>query len=269
MEIFLLYLLLLALVVYAIVWMRSSGPVGLESPDLDVTPVSDAPASVYARHRDLLEERWRMAGVSAHATRELDLPPWYYDDADDWQIDRIERAGVPLDAEALTHGQANDFIGLRVPPGDDETEVLHGLGEPVAGLSLTAARHRLARLLSNPEYQRRWELLAATPIQREFFRLAGEPVPPGLTAGEARRLIADRVVRDDAVSRDWWRFLQLYDDVNVRRADFRLRQIPAALLGDAVALLRDRKGRTLAQLLRNLDLVVDKLVDLDPDLEIE
>jgi hypothetical protein len=269
MEVFLLYLLLLALVVYAVVWMRTSGPVGVDRARIESIPDVGSATAVYARSQDLLAERWRMAGASAHATRELELPPWYYDEIEDWQFECMEREGLPVNGEVLTRGQANDVLGLMASPTDEEVTVLRALGEPTTGLSFTAARQRLAIMLLAPEECQRWEGLPATPLQREFHRLAREPVPSELTAGAAKRYIAERSRVSQDLSRDWALFLRVYDDINLRRSDYHLGPVSASLLGEAVELLRQRNGRTMQQIARNLELVVDRLLDLDPELELD
>jgi hypothetical protein len=269
MEVFFLYLLLVALAVYAIRWMRSSAPVGLVNPQIEVTPEHDSPAAVYRAHEDLLQERWRMAGVGPHATRELELPTWYYADAEDWQVERLVRDTVPVEPEELSCGQAHDVIGLSLAPGEDEIETLRAFGEPVAGLNRTVARHRAAKLIAIPERRREWEQLPPLPLQREYFRFIGQPIPVGATAGAVRREMAGRLAEDEALARDWARFLQVYDDVNARHADYGIRPVAPARLGAAVDALRRSQGRTLAQLARNLDLVVEKLTELDPELELE
>jgi hypothetical protein len=269
MEVFILYVVLLALVVYAIRWMRSSRPVGVENPELDVTPALESPIVVYDANRDLLQERWRMAGISAHATRELELPPWYYDEAEEWQVEQLVRYQLPLDVDSLTRGQAGDVMGLFLAPGEDEVEVLRQLGDPVAGLSLTAARHRVAKLLTDPDQRSTWQALPILPVQREFFRFAGEPVPAGLSAAAARLLITERLASSETLARDWARFLQVYDDVNARSEEYQIRQPELARVGQAVDVLRRDQGRTMTQLARNPHLVVDKLLDLDPELEMD
>jgi hypothetical protein len=268
MEVFFLYLLLVALAVYAIRWMRSSAPVGLVTPQIELSPDHDNPAAVYRAHADLLHERWRMAGVGPHATRELELPAWYYDEVEDWQVDRLVRDEVPLEPEELSRGQAHDVIGLSVVPGEDEIETLRAFGEPVTGLNRTVARHRAAKLIANAE-RHEWERRPALPLQREFFRFVGEAVTEAATVGVMRREMADRLAQDATLARDWARFLQIYDDVNARHAEYGIRPVPPARLGEAVDALRRNQGRTVAQLARNLDLVVDKLMELDPELELE
>jgi hypothetical protein len=268
MELFLVYLAGLALFIYGIVWLRTRASHDADESVADRRPDTDGAANVYAEHQGTLEERWRMAGITAHSKRELILPTWYYDDAESWQAERIRGERIPIDIEALTRGQASDVIGLLHPPGEDDAETLRRLNEPVAGMNRTAARQHAAKLLGIDVHRQRWNAQPPTPLHRAYFVLRGEPCPAD-TAGDAERAIAAAQELDPGQVREWGFFLQLYDDLQLREHEFGIGPVGAELLARALRDLRTERQRTLAQLARDLDMVIDRLLELEPALQRE
>jgi HIRAN domain len=111
----------------------------------------------------------------------------------------------------------------------------------------------------------------ATAEQRRFFRFFGLPIRKGLTVREAAQKISEhenalRAANDIALE-DWEGLETIENDFEDKdfRETYDIKSLPNALLKQALDALQ-AEGRTLRHLAANEDEIVDKLLEMKPDL---
>ena len=112
----------------------------------------------------------------------------------------------------------------------------------------------------------------ADPLQKEFLKFFGLPIPRGLSAGQAEPIIAEQRKRleaeDKAMLDEWDAYVDICDEFD--DADFRdtydLKKVSRTLLKEALEDLKG-SGATMRSLADDIEKVVEKLIALKPDIE--
>lgn len=112
----------------------------------------------------------------------------------------------------------------------------------------------------------------ANPWQKEFYKYFKITVPKGLTFGEAESVIKKHrrkmVKQDKAKHDDWDAYEEIYDEFE--DSDFRevhdLKKVNVTLLRKVVnGLIKD--GHTMRSLSDDIDIVVERVIELKPEIE--
>ncbi len=294
MEIFLLYVAIMAVLVYGIIRMRGiiapmPGHAAAELADLEEPLVS------FKRNQNLLRERWQMAGVLDTEVGGLTLdvqqtqpplrfPDNYFEAASPAHYQRLRDAGFRLawlQRKSVTAGQADDLLGLLRPPADRDAEVLDTLA-PVQSqrrgqreqraVNLTAAAHQAALLLADDEARQRWlSAPVMSRLQRSFFVWHELEVPPAETSAADAEAQIQAALADmsEEQAENWKRFCALYQALNESPGYRQLWPVNAELLLRAVRRLLQNRHQSMSRLHEHPDLVIDELLDLDPGLSLE
>ncbi|NRA27422.1 MAG: hypothetical protein HRU10_09255 [Opitutales bacterium] len=219
-----------------------------------------------------LKERWNLANESK-AKRDFDLfPKWYFDPASENQLKYLEDLGVNHDAKSLTKGQASDLIGLQHEADDQDIEVLKFFKVSTGRMNQTRARHEAMRLLSEPQNAAKWEARPPSAEQKEFFKFFGLKAPKGLTLNEAEKIIRDhkRELSDKGAPKldEWEHYEDILDQIadNDTRDDYDIRKPSAALIRQALKELNE-DGMSYEDVVDDLDVLIEKLITLKPDLQ--
>lgn len=216
-----------------------------------------------------LDERWVLAERQRGTIGSI-FPPWYFDSMTERQANRLEKEGRQY-SRSLTKGQASDLIGLKEPADEEDLEVLKHFKCSTRGMNQTRARHEVALIFQSEENQRLWEVRPTSSRQKEFFRFFKIKPQAGLTKVEADKLIKTTLLELQAASDvrvEHWRIyedlLDEFDDPEFRDG-YDLKKPSYAQIREAVdALLKN--NHTWVEL-DNADIVVERLIEMKPDLE--
>ncbi|WP_334042674.1 HIRAN domain-containing protein [Burkholderia ambifaria] len=112
----------------------------------------------------------------------------------------------------------------------------------------------------------------ASEYQMEFLKFFNLPISKGLTIGQARTVISEHRKKLESENRqlldDWDAYEDIreqFDDSDFREIYF-LKKISSPVLKEALDELR-RDGQTMCSLVDDVELVVDKIIQLRPELE--
>lgn len=136
----------------------------------------------------------------------------------------------------------------------------------------TRAGHAVALLFQQESNRQAWEGRPATARQMEFFRFFGMKQRAGVSKVEAESLLRERLKlaeqQDDPLAANWRAYeavLDEFDDPDFRET-YDLRKPSYALIRSAASALL-ASGKTWGEIRGDIDLVVDKLIEMKPDLE--
>lgn len=114
-----------------------------------------------------------------------------------------------------------------------------------------------------------------TSEQKEYAAFFDLKLPRGAKYGDARATIDQHMAaaRTETPERfaEWtayWNIFEQLDDAEARRDDFGIKAVNRKLLNEAIDSLK-AEGMTMAQLPDEIDLVVERLIELHPELERE
>lgn len=141
-------------------------------------------ASEDVERYEWLDERWGIAS-DCHERGNLDrFGEWYYHEPTDRQWEAL--GGKNKKLKHYSRGQISDLIGLGRRPSESDLEVLRFFKiKGAAKFSETRARHEIDLIFQDENNILAWKERPASPIQKEFYKYVGAPVPKGLTRNEA------------------------------------------------------------------------------------
>jgi hypothetical protein len=222
------------------------------------------------QNEEWLGERWSTAQQEQAAGKSNSVPAWFFDDATEKQLERLERYGFEIDVHP-SKGQASDLIGLLIPPDDEEREVLKHFKVPLRGMNQSRARYLVAKLLSEPANVESFRNRPPNPFQKEFYRFSGLPVPKDLTFKSANQDIEKCLSQLEQHKQQEWRdFASIWEEFC--DSDFRdgsnIRKVSFALFKKGVERTKSN-GHTLSELAEDPELVAHVLLEMKPELEKE
>ena len=220
---------------------------------------------------DWLREKWHLADAHREAGDTSLFRSWYFDDATERQKRRLEELSIEA-GKGITKGQASDLIGLFEFAEESDLEVLRFFKRSVKNMSETRARYEVAELLSDPENAEAWKNRPPTPLQKEFCKFFGLKLEKGATAPDVDKLIADheeKLLEEEDPRLDEWEALSdILDELSDKdmRDDYEIKKPSMTLIKKALEEL-SKEGTTYQDAADDVQLVVDKLIELKPDLE--
>lgn len=225
---------------------------------------------IVEQNREWLAERWAKANEEKAKGNLITVPNWFFDDVTEPQLRRLGETGIEITKGRPTKGQASDLIGLFEPVEPECEDVLRFFKVSLRGMNQSHARHEVGSLLADPERRNAWVNRPATAIQLEFYRFVGERPPKGITHMEAASFQSKYISAlpdDDNLLDEWESYESIWDELNDRdmREYYEIKSVSLSLLRDAVGELR-KEGKTLSELASSVDVVVDKIVELKPEI---
>ena len=173
----------------------------------------------------------------------------------------------PREAAQLTKVAEVEASGALVEEADKE--VLRFFKVPTKGLNQTTARAEVVKLQADPEKAAAWDQRPADPIQKEFYRFFGVKVPRGLTYIAADDYIGKyQQTLDSQQLDDWSSYQSILEDLLDKdtRDSYDIKKPSIATVRAAIEALR-QSGMSLSDLEGDLEIVTQKLIELQPELE--
>lgn len=220
-----------------------------------------------------LRERWKLADSHQISGRSDIFPKWYFDDATERQRGRLKELGIKTGKE-ITKGQASDLIGIHEPADERELAILRFFKKSTKGINQTKARHDVAQILADADNVTAWESRAPTQEQKEFCKFFGLKIEKDLTAPEAEKMIAAHERKlaesDDPRLDEWEAFSEIVEELSdsEMRADYEIKKPSIALIKSALNEL-EKEGKSYRDVADEIDILVDKLLELKPELQRE
>lgn len=219
-----------------------------------------------------LEERWALAQKEQDAGEVKSMPQWFFDEATERQMKKIQEMGLKISGGHPTKGQVSDIIGLFEPPEDNNIEILKFFKTSLKGMNQSKARHEVSKLLQDPEKMDRWRNRPASSMQKEFYRFFGIKVPQGLTHEMASKFINEyrEKLGEEGETRinEWAAFEDIYEEINDPdfRDDHGLKSISISLYRSAIDELKS-EGKTLTELADDPEIVIEKIIEIKPEIQ--
>lgn len=221
--------------------------------------------------KEWLLKRWELAEEHRKQGDQSIFRNWFFDPITDRQKNRLQEEGYKVPKE-LTKGQASDLIGLNEPPDEGQLKILKFFKIPTKGLSQTKAGHEVGMLFQDPEKVEAWENRPPTQIQREEAKFFGVKLPKGSTAPQADKLIRNHqseLKEDDPKFEEWEAVEDVMDqfsDTEMLKEDYDIKKPSFTLIMAALRKLKE-EGQSYQDSADDIDLVIDKLLELKPELE--
>lgn len=218
-----------------------------------------------------LQDRWDLADEHQKTGDTSIFPSWYYDEATDRQLKRLAEEGYNTN-QALTKGQASDLIGLNEPPSDGQIEIMKFFKVSLKGMNQTKAEHTINTLLQDKEKADAWANRPPSQLQREEAKFLGIKLPKDTSSPEASKLIAEQwkqLDEDDPKLDEWGAVEQVIDelsDPDLLKEDYEIKKPRIPLIMTALNELK-KEGQSFEKSADEIQTVVDKLLELKPDLE--
>ncbi|WP_334029652.1 hypothetical protein [Alteromonas sp. P256] len=244
---------------------------------------------------DWLSAKWEVAQDKRDADEDVSfLPSWYFDSATERQYDHLSSIGVEISKGELNKGEASDIIGIFHPASDEDKVVLKFFKIPLTGLNQTKARHEIKELFENADNVKKWEHRPASQLQKEFYRFFDFKVPASLTYSDAKAFIvdfesrnegdmdyhlegideqeakqlSDNIRRNQSLLEEWSYFEEIveeFDDAEFRDS-YNIKKVPISMIKKAIAELRN-ESVNIEEAAGDVELIIDKLIELKPELE--
>lgn len=218
-----------------------------------------------------LEYRWSLAKEQQFSGRGGIFPKWYFDEVTERQLQKLEELGVSVGRMEITKGQASDIIGMHEPAEEKSIEILKFFKMPTRGLKQTHARHEVAQLFQVGENVEAWEKRPPSVLQKEFFKFFGIKIPKGTTHEQAYGLIfeyeSEMRNKGDPRLKEWEAYKEIIDELSDPdfREDYNIRKPSSALIKRAIAELQ-KEDKSYQDISEDIDILIDKLIELEPEL---
>jgi hypothetical protein len=221
-----------------------------------------------------LREKWEIADKEQDSGKFEIVPKWFFDKITDSQLRRLKEDGITIRGKRPTKGQASDIIGLFEPIQDKSKEILQFFKIPLKGMNQSRAMYEIARIFANPEKRKIWQERPITSKEKEFYRFFNIREPAGTTHAEASCFIDDYQdkLADDNEERlnEWDTYENIYEEINDPdiRKDYKIRKISFSAYRDAIERLK-KEGKKISDLEYDIDIVIDKIIEMNPQLKKE
>jgi hypothetical protein len=219
-----------------------------------------------------MEERWDTARKERDAGELKSVPSWFFDDVTDRQLQKIAEIGFKIKRGRLTKGKASDIIGLFEPAEAEDIDILRFFKIPLKDMNKSRAKYEVVKLFNDPVKKETWKKRPAHPMQKEFYKFFGLKVPKALNYEEASKFIMkykmEIIEQDESILDEWVAYEEVYDIINHIdiREDYELKKISPSLYRLAIDQLKN-EGYILQNLSDEPEIVIDKIIEIKPDLQ--
>jgi len=228
-----------------------------------------------ADDHEWLKQRWQLAEEHRKTGDRSIFPDWYFHEMTRTQKEWLEKEGFQV-TQPITKGQASDLIDLNHPASEQQMEVLMFFQVQLpSDLSHTRAAHEIALLFRDPDKHRAWLQRPASQLQKERARFFGIKLPEGVTESRAEKLTSDHISvleeKNDPRVDEWdsiENIIHQLSDEQALKGVFSIRKPGIELIVTALEQLKN-EGRSYMHSEENIEYVVQKLLELKPDLELK
>jgi hypothetical protein len=270
---------IIAIVVFILIlyfigkYSKSDQTKGETEPKGGAKPARSAGASsgkdrILRENISWLKERWERVQKEKDSGELRTVREWYFDEATQKQIDRIDKIGLKTKLGQLTKGQASDIIGIFEPP--DNEMLLKFFKIPLKGMNQSKSIEIATKLLLDPDNVKAWEGRPATQMQKEFFRYFKLKLPKGLTYNQAEKLISKFEMEQEEDSDrldEWYEYEDLFElinDIDTRR-EFGIKKVSLTAYRQAIEDLR-KEGKSVSEIAQYIGDIIDKIVEIKPNI---
>tara|TARA_R110002073_G_scaffold301635_1_gene469070 strand:+ start:40 stop:843 length:804 start_codon:yes stop_codon:yes gene_type:complete len=219
-----------------------------------------------------MEERWALARNERDAGELKSIPIWFFDNATERQLQKIEEIGLKISVGQATKGEASDLIGLFEAVEEENKEILKFFRVSLKNMNQSKARYEVSKLFRDPEKLENWRNRPASQLQKEFYKFFELKFPHGLTLEGASKDIdkyRKELTKENKAKIDEWNaYENIYDEINDPDflEDYDLKKINLSLYRSVIDQLQN-EGKTLTELSDDIDIVIDKVIEVKPDIQ--
>lgn len=224
---------------------------------------------IFNNNIDWLEKEWNILEKEKLSGSNRKFIYWFFSDPSPHMIDELENRGIILKDDKPKMGHIDDILGLYLPVRDTDKETLKGFGKSYSGLNRTKGKYLAYQLLNGSEYSKEREERAATVMQREFYKFFTHKVPNGLSYNNARNEIKEikKSLSEEQIN-SWSTYESTFDEITDpdTRNDYSIKKVSLSLYRKSIDSLR-KQGISWDQIEDDLDIVIDEIIKLKPDIE--
>ncbi len=112
--------------------------------------------NILAENLGWMGKKWDGAWEEQESGELKIVSQWFFDDATEPQLKRIDRLGFLFAKDCPTKGQASDIIGVFEPPEELDVEILKFFKMPLRGMNQSKASHIVTTLFLDQENIDAW-----------------------------------------------------------------------------------------------------------------
>ena len=263
-----LLMIVIALVIYFLFGRKSGHSSTAKKDSTSKKQNSTKEERILNENSDWLEQRWEEAEKEKIDGDLKSVPEWFFDKATDRQLQKLEDIGVNIQGDRVKKGEASDLIGLFEPTDDTDIEVLKFFKVSMKGMSQSKAKYEIRNIFSDAENTEKWKNRSANAMQKEFYRFHNIKVPRSLSHEAATKFINENSANGAEKTTDWDNYESIYKEII--DPDFReendLKKVSLPTYRSAIEQLKN-EGKSFEELTDDIDLVVDKILELNPGAE--
>lgn len=228
--------------------------------------------SKLANDLEWLKNRWNLAEDQKQSGLPGIFPQWYFDEVTENQLNKLDRIGLSVERGNITKGQASDLIGMYESVEEESLEILKFFKVPTRGMNQTKARHEIALIFNDDAKAKAWKNRPLSQTQKEFFKFFDIKYEADMTNTEASNLISDYeselAEKEDSRLDEWEAFEEIIDELTDPdfREDYEIKKPNISLVKNALDCLR-KEGKSYRDAADDIDLIVDKMIELNPKLK--
>lgn len=219
-----------------------------------------------------LQDRWKLAQEQQLSGRNGIFPKWYFDEATERQLEKLEELDVSVNRRKITKGQASDLIGMHEPAEDESIDILKFFKVQTRGIKQTQVRHEVALIFEDEENVQAWKERPPSAFQKEFFKFFGIKLAKGATHEEATTVIGEHESemsdKNDPRLEEWEAYEQIIDELSDPdfREDYEIKKPSSTLIKQAIGELQ-KDDKSYQDISDDIDILIDKLIELKPGLQ--
>jgi len=269
-----LVVIILLIIIYLVI--KSSSRAGTTSKPANTSRKSASPKNTATKQtsENWLKDRWELAQKQKLSGGDGIFPEWYFDTATEPQLKKLDELELSFNSKKITKGQASDLIGMQEPAEEESLKILKFFKISTRGIRQTQARHEIALLFKDEEKVQAWEARPPSALQKEFFKFFGIKLAKGTTQNQAEKIIrkneSEMADEDNPRLEEWEAYEQIIDEFSDSdfREDYEIKKPSFTLIRKAMEELQ-KDGKTYQDISEDLDILVEKLIELKPELQRE
>ena len=222
-------------------------------------------------NEEWLKKRWELAQEQKVSEANGIFPEWYYDEVTERQIKKLNELSISF-LKNITKGQASDLIGMEEPVDDESIKILKFFKIKISNINQTKARHEAALIFEDKENVQLWKNRPPTTYQKDFFKFFGIKLVRGATYEQTATLIneyeSDMFDNGDPQLEEWEAYEQIIDELSDPdfRETYEIKKANSTLIKKALSVLLEN-DKTYLEISDDIDILIDKLIELKPELQ--
>lgn len=213
-------------------------------------------------------ENWLLARWEMIAEGGLTPKGWYFRDPTDRQISKLREYGLVHSAK--NRGQYSDIIGLFEDPRAEDIVILKFFKQSVRSLSQTQARHLVEVIENDPVRMAVYVNRPAGSLQKKMYDFCGIKAPSSLKMSQFESDY-DSMSEDPKFAEGvtlWEEYVELFEELQDKDVmlDYGIKRVSLSVFDSAIKSLIN-SGIDKSDAVSDLDLIVDKILEIKPELK--